>query len=450
MLCQKKHLSMPYHSRPRTRRLIPSHRRPIPALQSLILALQRLIPADWRPLIPGRRLIFALLLGSLLLTNIRGKAQEEFVQPSAQLITSFPFTVFTGGVILLKARFENFPDSLNFILDTGSGGISLDSLTCARLQLNPLPSDRTILGIAGIRQVKFLYNKTLHLPGLSVDSLNFHVNDYDILSSVYGDKVDGIIGYSFFSRYIVRIDYDSLKVYVYSKGSFRFPRGGYLLRPIIASLPIQSAMVRDAQKITGRFYFDTGAGLCVLLSSDFAADSNILDPRRKSYFTQAEGLGGKATMRLTTLREVRLGPFRFRKVPTYIFDDIYNVTSYPNLGGLLGNDILRRFNVILNYDRRSIYLTPNSHFHDPFDYSYTGLGIYWIDGEVRVGDIMKDSPAEKAGLKEDDIILAINNNFTNNIQVYKSLLQNVGEKVKIIVKRKGELVEMTLRVKSII
>lgn len=414
MLCQKKHpLSMPYHF------LSSSHLR-----------------------------VFFLV--SVLLTNIPGKAQEEFVQPPARLITSFPFTLFTGGVILLKARFENYPDSLNFILDTGSGGISLDSLTCVRLNLDPQPSDKTILGIAGVRQVKFLYNKTLRLPGLNVDSLNFHVNDYDILSSVYGDKVDGIIGYSFFSRYIVKIDYDSLKVFVYSQGGFRYPRGGFMLRPIIASLPIQGALVRDARKVNGRFYFDTGAGLCVLLSSDFASDSSIMDNRKTTFFTQAEGLGGKATMRLTTMRELRLGPFRFRKVPTYVFDDVFNVTNYPNLGGLLGNDILRRFNVIFNYERRNIYITPNSHFHDLFDYSYTGLGIYWIDGEVRVGDIMKDSPAEKAGLKEDDIILAINNNFSNNIQVYKSLLQNPGEKIKFIIKRKGELKETTMRVKSII
>ena len=69
-------------------------------------------------------------------------------------------------------------------------------------------------------------------------------------------------------------------------------------------------------------------------------------------------------------------------MPTYIFDDVYNVTAYPYLGGLIGNDILRRFNVIINYDRRDIYLSPNTHFRDPFDYSYTGLNIYKIDGEV--------------------------------------------------------------------
>ncbi|HTI91253.1 MAG TPA: aspartyl protease family protein [Puia sp.] len=394
------------------------------------------------------RPVLILLASLILLTGRSAGAQETFAEP-AKLITTFPFTLFTGGVILIKARLDNFSDSLNFILDTGSGGISLDSMTCLRLRLTPKPSDRTILGIAGVRQVKFLYNETLHLPGLAVDSLNFHVNDYDILTSVYGEKVDGIIGYSFFSRYIVQINYDSLRISVYSKGAFRYPKGGYMLRALIASLPIMSAQVSDAVRINNRFYFDTGAGLCALLSTDFVNDSLLLDSRKKSYYTQAQGLGGKATMRLTTVKELRIGPFRFRKVPTYVFDDQYNVTSYPNLGGLIGNDILRRFNVILNYDRRSIYLTPNSHYREQFDYSYTGLGIYWVDGEIRVGDIMKDSPADKAGLKEDDVILAVGTNFTNNIQTYKNLLQNPGEKVKITFKRNGELSQTFLRVKSI-
>ncbi len=394
------------------------------------------------------RPVLALLTAVTTLSGALG-AQETFVQPASRLLTTFPFTVFTGGVILIRAKLDNFTDSLNFILDTGSGGISLDSGTCEQLKMVPQPSDKTILGIAGVRQVKFLYNRSLHLPGLTVDSLNFHVNDYDILTSVYGEKVDGIIGFSFFSRYIVEINYDSMQVSVYSRGQFRYPRGGYLLRPVIASLPILGAEVRDAQKIFGRFYFDTGAGLCALLSTDFITDSSLLTEHKKVYSTQAQGLGGKANMRLTTLKEVKLGPYRFREVPTYLFDDQYNVTSYPNLGGLVGNDILRRFNVILNYEHRSIYLTPNSHYRDQFDYSYTGLGIYWIEGEVRVGDVMKGSPAEKAGLKEDDVVIAVASNFTNNIQTYKNLLQNTGEKVKIIIKRNGGLEEHYLVVKSI-
>jgi len=390
-----------------------------------------------------------LIVASITLSSPL-QAQEEFVPPPAKLLSTFPFRQFTGGVVLLKARFAEYPDSLNFILDTGSGGISLDSTTCERLKIKSSPSDRTIRGIAGIRTVRFVYNQKLHLPNLDVDSLNFHVNDYEILTAAYGEQIDGIIGFSFLSRYIVKIDYDSSKIHVYSKGSMKYPRGGFLLRPILSTLPIQVARIHDEKEINSRFYFDTGAGLCLLLSSDFVDDSSLLSKKKKPVLTQGEGLGGKMEMKLTTVRDFKLGPYRFKKVPTYIFDDNYNVTAYPYLGGLIGNDILRRFNIIINYDRRDIYLQPNTHFRDPFDYSYTGLGIYKIDGEVRVIDIMPGSPAEKAGFIPGDIIMAMNNNFSKNVQTYKNLMQNVGEKIKVLVLRENGPIILTLKVKSIL
>ncbi|MBK8141316.1 MAG: hypothetical protein IPK57_09995 [Chitinophagaceae bacterium] len=54
------------------------------------------------------------------------------------------------------------------------------------LGLKPTPTDRTIRGIAGIRNVSFLYDRQLHFPGLTIDNLNFHINDYEILTAVYG------------------------------------------------------------------------------------------------------------------------------------------------------------------------------------------------------------------------------------------------------------------------
>jgi hypothetical protein len=378
------------------------------------------------------------------------RAQEEFIPPPSRFLTSLPFHQLTGGIITVRGMVGDYPDTLTFIFDTGSGGISLDSMTTIQMNLKTENSDKTIRGIAGIRKVKFAYHLKLHLPNLTVDSLNFHISDYDILSSVYGEKIDGIIGYSFLSRYIVKINYDSSKIEIFSNGTIKYPKGGYLMRPIFAGLPIQSARVRDAADITSRFYFDTGAGLCLLLSSDFVTDSALFNSKKKKpVFTEAEGLGGKTMMQLTTVKDFHLGPYHFKNIPTYIFDDEYNITSYPSLGGLIGNDLLRRFNIILNYERREIYIAPNSHYHDLFDFSYTGLGMYWIDGAIRVVDIMKDSPAEKAGFQEGDVVLSVGNNFSNNIQAYKNLLQNAGEKVTVIVKRSSGLKEINIKVKSI-
>ena len=155
-------------------------------------------------------------------------------------------------------------------------------------------------------------------------------------------------------------------------------------------------------------------------------------------------------MHLTVLKELRLGPYKFRNVPVNVFDDEYNVTSYPHLGGLIGNDLLRRFNVIINYEKREIHLLPNSHFYDAFDYSYSGLELYLINGRILIGDVATGSPAEKAGLREGDVVVAINKNFIQNISLYKAALQNANEGVTIIIMREGQLQEFKFKVKNIL
>jgi len=377
-------------------------------------------------------------------------AQEEFVQPPASFITKFKFTQLTGGIIIVRGLLDNHPDSLNFVLDTGSGGISLDSTTVEDLHLAREKSDKTVRGIAGIKVVDFTYKHSLHLPGLTIDSLNFHINNYDLLTSVYGVRIDGIIGFSFLRRYIVKIDYDRYTVEIYTPGSIKYPKGGYLMHPNFNMLPYGNALIEENTSINGRFILDTGAGLCMLLSQDFVDDSSFLSKKQKLYLTQTEGIGGKKLMTTTVIKEVHFGPYRFKKVPIYIFNDDYNVTSYPFLGGLLGNDLLRRFNIIINYPDQSIYFKPNTHYIDFFDYSYTGLGIYEVDGNITIIDIIPGSPGDKAGFKKDDIIFAIDNNFSKNIQVFKTLLQNANAKMKVIVIRDTKPVELTLKIKSIL
>lgn len=377
-------------------------------------------------------------------------AQEEFVAPEAQHITTFSFTQLTGGIIIMEALLDDFKDTLNFVLDTGSGGISLDSTSCAALNLKVVPSTKIVRGIAGMRTVNFTLDHILHFPGLDVDNLDFHINDYSILTSAYGLRIDGIIGYSFLRRYIVSIDYDKLQMEVLSPGTYKYPHGGSVLKPQFSTLPMQQAQIRDAEQVNSKFYFDMGAGLCMLLSSDLVKDSSLFLKKRKMYLTQAEGLGGKKDMLTSVVKEVRIGQYRFRNVPVYVFEDDYNVTSYPILGGLIGNDLLRRFNVILNYPEQVIYIKPNKHYTDSFDYSYTGLGIYLDEGYITVTDIVKGSPAQLAGFHKGDIIVAVENNFTNNIQAYKILMQNAKALISVIVTRDGELVELKLRVKSIL
>src|SRR5688572_2621516 len=385
----------------------------------------------------------------LVAVSISATAQE-LVEPPAKLLTSIRFKQLSGGVILLKAQFANYPDTLSFILDTGSGGISLDSATVDYFKITPTPSEMTILGIAGSRKVSFVYNQRLRLPGLTVDSLNFHINDYEILTQVYGEKIDGIIGYSLLSRYIFWINYDSSKISIFTNGRLKYPCGGWLYEPILRTLPVQSARIRDGVTTDSRFLFDIGAGLCLMLNKEFIEDSNFLDKKRVLYAKEAEGVGGKIDMHMTVIKELRMGPYRFRNIPVFVFDDTFNITSYPYLSGIIGNDILRRFNLILNYAKREFYFMPNTHYQDPFDYAYSGIELYYVDGDILLGDVAIASPAEKAGLREGDVLIGINNMLNANIQQYKTALQSAGQKIRIIISRDDKLMEFNFKIKSIL
>src|SRR5205085_7895068 len=114
-----------------------------------------------------------------------------------------------------------------------------------------------------------------------------------ILTAVYGEQIDGIIGYSVFNRYIVKVDYDSLKVSFLTNGTLRYPRGGYLLKPSINLLVAQQARVRDEQTVGSRFLYDMGAGVCMLLTRDYISDSGLIDKKKKTWTKEGEGLGGK-------------------------------------------------------------------------------------------------------------------------------------------------------------
>ena len=374
-----------------------------------------------------RALTLPLLLFALRLT----------AQPTP--LTRTPFLQVTGGVVIIQTQLAPFSDTLQFIFDTGSSGISLDSATAHYLGLRPTFDGLLIRGIAGIREVPQLRNQSLTIGSLRTDSLNFYINDYSVLTSIYGVRIDGVIGYALLSRYIVSIDYEKQYIEWFAPGLYPYPRKGTLLRPSINKLPAHPFLIQELQAKSYPLLIDIGAGLNMLFSERFAKEAGVLDPTRKSWVTSGEGIGGQIELRLTLLKSLRIGPYRFKKIPITIFDDSFNVTNYPHWAGLIGNDLLRRFNTVLNYPAAEIHLKPNRFFYDEFDYAYIGMELYLIDGLIKVGFVASNSPAQDAGLEVGDEIVAVNKILSGKLDAFKAELAHASKKVTIIYKRHGKI-----------
>ena len=104
-------------------------------------------------------------------------------------------------------------------------------------------------------------------------------------------------------------------------------------------------------------------------------------------------------------------------------------------------------------DPYSTYMNENEtdDFNDSISGYYDGVGItITVDGDnIKIVDIIHDSPADKAGMKKGDIIVKVNDiNITkDNFNIMRDTISNAdNKKIKFLVNRDGN--EMTFNIKK--
>jgi hypothetical protein len=385
--------------------------------------------------------IILLLIQSSLLAQ---KIPLRKVKP----ILSFPIKLTNGGIIIFDALVANKPDTLHFIFDTGSGAVSLDSSVVAKYEITPKQNEKRIRGIGGIKKLQVVDNVPFQIGALTIKDMQFYVVDYSSISAYYGINISGIIGFELLAKYVVKVDYDNLKMHLYPINAYKYGPGKTIMADI-SSIPTIETFITDNNSNKGKYIFDSGGGMSIMLADEFNKDSSIIKPNRKKVKSYTEGFGGRSEVEITVIDKLNLYGYKFKNVPVYLYKDSVNVINYPVRKGIIGNDLLRKFNTIFNYATGEIHLTPNKSYLEPFDYGYTGLDLYLVQDKIYAGAIAEGSPAHTAGIQENDLIFGMNNNFSGNIDEYKSLLEKYNTTIKIFIRRNNELIQVNLKVGSI-
>ncbi|MFK7937504.1 MAG: PDZ domain-containing protein, partial [Saprospiraceae bacterium] len=136
--------------------------------------------------------------------------------------------------------------------------------------------------------------------------------------------------------------------------------------------------------------------------------------------------------------------------PSIALDDI------NNRNGIIGNEILSRFYVIMDYARGQLYLKPNRRFKKKFKFDKSGLQIFAVGNNLnafQIQYVIPNSPAANAGLQVGDKILSVNRlvaGFLSLRNVIEMLKGKEGKKIRIKINRDGEKMIKTFYLRKLI
>jgi hypothetical protein len=144
-----------------------------------------------------------------------------------------------------------------------------------------------------------------------------------------------------------------------------------------------------------RIHFDTGNPGSVNMGEHVARSA--LKGQRSSRFL-VTGVDGSHPHRSANLPSLTIAGVTFKDVPASVAPDRRDQT----IG--VGLEVMRRFNLVLDFTRDRMWMTPNSKVGEPFRKDRSGIGTYSNTWPRRITYVSPGSPAERAGFKTGEMI----------------------------------------------
>jgi len=306
----------------------------------------------------------------------------------------------------------------NFVLDTGVGlflisdPALIDSVSIKNLRSISITGfgDGEPLSAYVTPSIEVGFGSTL-AKGVSAAILKKDVFE---LSNYVGMPVHGLIGYEFFSSFIVKINFSVNTLTIYRPEIAYIPRKGYRVPLIIEDRKpylISTILLNSGEKIVAKLILDTGAGHPLSLETNGGVPFEV--PKLNIAGNLGIGLSGPISGYISRVKSLTLGKYSLDNVITAFpdYDDVGSKVYTVSRNGNMGISILKRFNVILDYNGSALYIKPGPLLKEAFEHDMSGMELTSAGDKferVLVSRIEPGSAADDAGLRKDDEILAIN------------------------------------------
>ncbi len=405
-----------------------------------------------------------ILLLTLVLAVSFARAQSGFTLPRGEKQIEIPFE-YINNFIILNINFNNkLP--LKFIFDTGAEHTILSKRQVSEFlrikyerEFHVKGSDLKSELIAYLARNIHLQiaNKELVAPNEDILVLQ---EDYFRFEEYAGVEVHGILAGRVFSQYLVKINYQRKVITLYERGTIKMKEQGFKPIPVEVFrnkiyLNAQAQLRPDTSALV-KLLLDTGAGMPLLL---FTNTHPLIHPSANAVPTNiGMGLGGYLEGFVGRTPGLAMGPFSQNNILTYFqAADTSQDLSYLNgRNGLVGNTILNRFQIIIDYQGSMIWLKPRKHFQEEFVFDRSGLNIIASGPHLNyfsVLNVLPGSPADEAGILAGDRILRIgwlSASLRSLAELHVLLQQKPGKTVKIVIKRDGKVMKKQIVLRDLI
>jgi hypothetical protein len=269
----------------------------------------------------------------------------------------------------------------------------------------------------------------------------------DLVRRVEGlDAVGGALGYEIFRRFPVRIDYQRFRLTVYDPATFRYQGDGI---PVPFRLKGRIPEVDAAvDGIEGVFGIDIGSRNGLTLAAPFA-QRHALAARYGARQEVIAGAGpeGHTYALLARASILRIGDIAVHEPVTYLSTASDGTFADPDIAGRVGYGILRRFNITFDFAHGRLYFEKNANYAERDVHDRAGVWMERGDRGFELIEVVPGSPADAAGLKAGDVVVAVDGKPAAGMplsQLRLHLRSAPGTKVRLKLES-GETRQITLR-----
>jgi hypothetical protein len=359
--------------------------------------------------------------------------------------------------VWLKASVNGGPLE-DFLFDTGASVTVLDSAWAAthglKTQGRMQAAGAGAAGAASFATLGSLRVASAGNDGVELKDVKVAVLDVNpSFEPMFWRSMAGVIGYDVISRFVVTVDYDDSVVVLHDPATWKYTGPEKPLSMVMnGTVPALQGKFDDADE--GLFRLDVGSSSTVDVHAPFAKKTGILNRMGKTTRFDGVGFGGSFSSEVGRLRSMSLGPYEWDDPIVVVSHATEGAFASEEFAGNIGNRILERFRVTFDYEHRQVYLEPGKRYADRDHLTRAGVLLTRRAGSVGVESVLANSPAEHAGLRAGDQVLAVDGRDIGqwDLPQISDLLDEgePGRKVPVRVLRGGQEKKLNIKLAEVV